>query len=117
MKRASRLEEIVANRLDRAKIRYVREHRFAPGRKYRADFSILDEDGEHTGVLVEVEGGIYSSRSGHRSVAGLIRDCRKYSLASSLGFLVIRVTPKCLKEDVPWIEQVKQAVERKRSMK
>lgn len=65
----------------------VREYVFASPRKWRFDFAWSDYK-----IAVEIEGGIYSSRSGHRSYTGIKRDIEKYNEAALLGWLVIRVT-------------------------
>lgn len=66
----------------------VREFRFARavGREYRADVAWPGFR-----LLVELEGGVYS-RGRHVRGPGYEDDCEKYSLASIMGFTLIRVT-------------------------
>ena len=63
---------------------YEREYRFAPGRRYRADFAWPDLK-----VLVEIEGGTWSGGR-HTRGLGFKKDCIKYNLATSLGWRVFR---------------------------
>ena len=63
-----------------------REYRFAPPRKYRADFAWPDRR-----LLVEVEGGTYS-RGRHVRPEGYAKDCEKYNLAALQGWRVLRFT-------------------------
>jgi hypothetical protein len=58
------------------------EYEFDAGRKYRADFAFLRQR-----ILVEIEG------SQHRTKENFESDIRKYNLAASLGWRLIRLTP------------------------
>jgi hypothetical protein len=93
------------------------EFKFHPSRRFRADWRV------HFGmwegkrpkkithfiaspVLVEYEGGIFSSgKRGHSSIAGIQRDMEKSNLAQIAGYTVIRVTPAHVVsgEAVKWI--------------
>ena len=64
----------------------VREYRFAPPRKFRADFAYPDKM-----ILIECEGGTWTNGRHNRPV-GFSRDCEKYNLAASMGFMVLRFT-------------------------
>lgn len=64
-----------------------REYRFAEPRKFRADFCWPSH-----GVLVEVEGGIFT-RQAHGSITGMLRDIQKYNLAAVHGYRVLRCVP------------------------
>lgn len=116
-KNGSKLEEkllslIIASGLPEP----VREHKFHPKRRWRADFAWPGEK-----IIVEVEGGIYGSRvkchkcqslvmqrtnagkfvpvfSGgrHNSAAGFEADAEKYNTAQVMGWIVIRVTRKMI---------------------
>jgi hypothetical protein len=68
----------------------VPEYRFAPPRKWRADWAWPDHR-----VALEVEGGVWTGGR-HTRGAGYIKDLEKYSEAAILGWCVIRVTPKDL---------------------
>lgn len=71
----------------------VREFRFAPNRKFRADFAW-----PAWLLLCEMEGGVFT-RQAHGSITGLLRDIEKYNLAATLGYRVIRCVPKDLTSD------------------
>ena len=82
-----------------------REFRFHPVRRWRSDFCIKDRmQPEKATLLVEVEGVNYAAiRAGghpgaHRSVEGMERDAIKYAEAMLLGYQVLRVVPKMVKE-------------------
>jgi very-short-patch-repair endonuclease len=66
---------------------WEREFKFAPDRRFRSDFAWPEER-----ILLEIEGGVFV-RGRHVRPAGYERDCLKYSLAASLGYLVLRFTP------------------------
>jgi very-short-patch-repair endonuclease len=71
-----------------------REFRFAPPRRYRADFAYPEKM-----LLIEVEGGIWTNgahvRGGHYQ-----SDCEKGNLATILGFRVLRFTGEMIKSGV-----------------
>ena len=82
-----------------------REFRFHAGRKWRADFAIRDPaQPDKATLLVEVEGVNYAAvRTGghpgkHRSVEGMEKDAEKYAEALLLGYPVLRVVPKMIKD-------------------
>lgn len=62
------------------------EFKFHPRRKWRAD-----RGWPHLGLLVEVEGGIWTGGR-HVTGAGFEADCVKYNEAAILGYRIIRVT-------------------------
>jgi very-short-patch-repair endonuclease len=64
----------------------VEEFKFAPGRRFRADYAIP----EHK-LLIEYE-GVFSAKSRHTTPVGYTRDCEKYNLAATLGYRVLRYT-------------------------
>lgn len=64
------------------------EYRFAPPRKFRADYAWPEQR-----VLLEQEGGVYTGQA-HGSVTGILRDIEKYNLAAQHGWRVLRVLPK-----------------------
>jgi very-short-patch-repair endonuclease len=66
----------------------VTEHRFAPPRRWRFDFSWPDAK-----IALEVEGGIWSGGR-HTRGAGFVGDMAKYNHAARLGWRVLRVQPK-----------------------
>lgn len=64
----------------------VREYRFAPPRRWPADFAWPD-----VWLLVEIEGGTWS-RGRHVRGAGYARDVEKYNAAVMAGWRVLRYT-------------------------
>lgn len=64
------------------------EVRFAPPRKFRADWMVSKDD---KSCLIEYE-GLMSAKSRHSTVTGYSNDCRKYNLAQLKGFTVLRYT-------------------------
>ena len=68
-----------------------REYRFAPPRRYRADFAYPDEM-----LLIEVEGGVWTNGA-HVRGKHYTSDCSKYNLAATMGFRVLRFTGEMIK--------------------
>lgn len=62
---------------------FVKEYRFHPVRRWRADFALVQEK-----ILIEVEG----MGGRHQSAKGFREDASKYLAAACLGFIVIRCT-------------------------
>ena len=62
----------------------IREHRFAPPRRWRFDFAWPDWR-----VAVELEGGAWA-RGRHTRGAGYVADCEKYNAATLAGWRVLR---------------------------
>jgi very-short-patch-repair endonuclease len=88
-------------------IPFVREYRFDPERKWRADFAIP----EHK-ILIEVEGGNWT-QGRHNRGKGYEDDCEKYNAATMQGWRVLRFTPGMLmRTDV--IQIINSLVERSR---
>ncbi len=78
----------------------VREFRFHPERKWRADFAHVASR-----TLIEVEGGIFQRGAGrHNRGAGYAKDAEKYLEAVLAGWTVIRLTEKQL--DLDFIERI-----------
>ena len=67
-----------------------REYRFAPPRRFRADFAYPEKK-----ILVEVQGGIYT-RGAHSRGTGLERDYEKINLAQLNGFMVFQFSRKMI---------------------
>jgi very-short-patch-repair endonuclease len=82
----------------------VREYKFVPGRKFRADFAWPDRM-----LLLEVEGGTWI-KGRHTTGGGYESDCEKYSLAALLGYRVMRFTTSQIKKGmaVSFLERVFQ---------
>lgn len=82
-------ELIALNRIEQAGLpEPVREHVFAPPRKWAFDLAYLGPM-----VAVELEGGVFSQGRHTRGV-GFTNDCRKYSEAAIRGWKVLRCTPE-----------------------
>lgn len=98
--RASEAEESLAQQLAGQLRLPQREFAFHPTRRWRFDFAW-----PHAKVAVEVEGGVYPSRqpdgslqAGHARPAMFTKDVEKYNEAAILGWMLIRVTPKMVKD-------------------
>jgi very-short-patch-repair endonuclease len=74
-------------------LRYVREYRFHPPRKWRFDFAWLDYK-----VAVEVDGGIYR-RGRHTRGNGFKKDVEKGNAAVLDGWRVLHFTTSHLTTD------------------
>jgi hypothetical protein len=68
------------------KIDFVTEYTFHPTRKFRFDIALINPK-----IAIEYE-GIVSEKSRHTGIVGYTNDCRKYNLAQSLGWKVLRYT-------------------------
>jgi very-short-patch-repair endonuclease len=65
-------------------VSFEREYRFAPPRRWRADFALVEPR-----ILVEVEGGVWSGGR-HTTGAGFEKDAEKYNAATAQGWRVFR---------------------------
>lgn len=70
----------------------VLEYRFHPERRWRFDLAFPDAL-----VAVEVDGGAWV-QGRHTSGAGFEADCVKLSHAAALGWRVLRVTPRMVRD-------------------
>lgn len=82
-------EESLAFQLKALGVPFEREFTFAPGRKWRADFMLDNDDGPFW--LVEVEGGVWNG--GHRRGAEANKDTERFNAAQILGYRCLRFTP------------------------
>jgi hypothetical protein len=104
----SNAEILLAEQLRQAGIPFKQEYRFAPPRRWRADFfidwSLLDP--LWSPVLIEIDGGGYVAGR-HSRGAGMAADCEKQSAAAILGYRVIRATPRQVENGtaLSWIRQ------------
>ena len=99
----SEIEETFAFQLRALKIKgWVREYKFHPGRKWRADFCFHNEK-----LLIECEGGIWT-QGRHVRGKGFQDDCEKYNEATLLGWRVLRVTGKQVASGkaLEWVERM-----------
>lgn len=87
----SELEELLYLSLTAAGLHHgcVREHLYVPGRRYRADMAWP----EHR-LLVEVQGGIWSPKSGHSGGSGITKDIERGNAATLAGWRVLRFGPQ-----------------------
>lgn len=82
----------------------IQEYPFHPTRRWRFDFAW-----PATKVAMEKEGVIYNKGGGrHQQKAGYEADCEKYAEALCLGWRVLRVTPKQIREGkaIRWLRQI-----------
>jgi very-short-patch-repair endonuclease len=86
----------------------VSEYRFNPDRKWRFDFAFV----QHL-VAIEVEGGVFT-RGRHMRGAGALKDMEKYNCAASMGWRLLRVTPKQLC-DLQTIALIRETLNYKRA--
>ena len=78
--------------LKNKKIKYIKEYRFCEIRKWRSDFYLPEYK-----TLIEFEGGIWKYGRHNRAIT-FIKDCKKYNVASLLGFKVLRYTSNNLQD-------------------
>jgi len=86
----SNLEKKVELILKSLRVKYEREYRFHPDRKWRFDFAL------HGHVAIEVEGGLWI-RGRHNRGAGMIADIEKYNTATLMSWRVYRIHAGMLK--------------------
>lgn len=79
----------------------VPEHKFHPDRKWRFDFCWPEKL-----VALEVEGGIWTGGR-HTRGSGFTKDMEKYNAAASMGWRVLRTTPKelCMQETIDLVRK------------
>lgn len=70
--------------------RCVKEYRFHPVRRWRFDYAIP----EHK-IALEVEGGVWTGGR-HIRGSGFLGDMEKYNAAATMGWRLLRCTPKTL---------------------
>ena len=70
-------------------LEFVREFRFCPERRWRADYRLENITLHGLEVLLEIEGAVYV-QGRHTRGKGYEKDMRKYNTAAKLGFVVIR---------------------------
>ena len=92
----------MAIHLDELGLVYERQHRYVPGRRFRADFALPAYR-----LLIEVVGGVYT-RQAHGSVTGVLKDIDRLNRGTILGWRMLRVTPQMV-EDGTAKEMVRDA--------
>jgi hypothetical protein len=100
------LEDDLAFQLDACGIKYERQYKAIPDRRFRYDFAIFWGWGGR--LLVEVQGGVYQYKPSHTSASGIRRDCEKNNLAILHGYLVLHFTSDMVQsgEALKIIEQI-----------
>src|SRR5690606_35771287 len=93
----------LATALKALKIDFEQEFKFHPERKWKADFHLVGKK-----ILVEVEGGIWSSGR-HTRGKGYIGDMEKYNAATMMGYQVIRFSTEQVKSGLA-IQQIEMMV-------
>lgn len=103
----SALEELLYMSLTAAGLHHgcVREHLYVPGRRYRADLAWPERR-----LLVEVQGGIWSPKSGHSGGAGITKDIERGNAATLAGWRVLRFAPAHIRNGEA-VRVVRQALE------
>ena len=86
---------------------WVREHRFAPPRRWRFDLAMPGKM-----IAVEVDGGTWTGGR-HVRGDGYERDCRKLNAATALGWRVWRLTT-AMAADPDEVEQIMAASDYRR---
>lgn len=97
-------EAKLAQHLKFYNIEFQAEFQFNPERKWRADFYIVGSN-----VLIEVEGGIWSSGR-HTRGKGCLGDMEKYNSAQLLGYSVYRYSTEQVKSGKA-IDEIRRLVE------
>lgn len=85
----SELEAVFALQLMTAGVKFQREYKAIPGRKYRWDYAI--EPIEETRLLIELNGGTHR-HMGHSTGVGIQRDYAKANAAVCHGFRQLTFT-------------------------
>lgn len=95
-------QDALAFQLKAAKISCTPEYQWNPKTKQRADFLVFGRGFQS--LLVEVDGGLYIN-GGHTRGAARERDYERDAEAMMLGFKVLRVSPRQVKQGkaIQWI--------------
>jgi very-short-patch-repair endonuclease len=85
------------------------EYRFHPVRKWRFDFAYVPQR-----IAIEVDGGVFVHGRHSRGV-GVENDCEKYAEALVLGWRVLRITPRMIRDGraVQWVERLLKGIPKK----
>ena len=92
-------EAVLSQHLKAHKISFEQEFQFNADRKWRADFHLIG-----MGILIEVEGGIWSNGR-HTRGKGYLGDMAKYNSAQGLGYQVYRYSTEQVKSGLA-IEEI-----------
>lgn len=85
------------------------QYRWHPERRFRADFAVWHPrfidgkvapplEGEEPYLLVEIDGAKKGAPGAHQRVDGIDRDCRRAAEALVLGYQVLRVSSRMVKD-------------------
>ena len=96
-------EAVLSQHLRAHNISFEQEFQFNADRKWRADFHLIG-----MGILIEVEGGIWSNGR-HTRGKGYLGDLDKYNAATMMGYQVIRFSTEQVKSGKA-IEQIEKMV-------
>lgn len=66
----------------------VKEYRFHPVRRWRFDYAIPDKK-----IAIEIDGGVWNYGR-HNRASGYVADMEKFNAAASLGWVVLKFTPR-----------------------
>ena len=88
--------DLIARVLESANVKFVREYKFHPTRRWRFDFAFPDYM-----IAIEFQGGQYT-RGRHTRPVGFGRDCEKLRHAAILGWRVLLYTTNDLRKFGIW---------------
>ncbi len=80
------------------------EYRFIPPRRYRWDFCHLESR-----VAIEIQGGVWMTRSGHSGGTGLVKDYEKLCLAAAHGWRVFLLADSMINDE--YLKLIADAIE------
>jgi very-short-patch-repair endonuclease len=109
----SQAELLLSVQLEQAGIPFEREYRFAPPRRWRADFRLaeLNYFSPSDELLIEIDGGSWVAGR-HTRGSGFEKDAEKLNAAAELGYRVLRYTPKMI-ESGEALEQIRRILSMK----
>ena len=104
-------EHLLSVQLEQAGIPFEREYRFAPPRRWRADFFVfgplpVEYLYQELPILVEIDGGTWISGR-HNRGSSIAKDFEKGAAAAIKGFRVIHCTTEQVNDGTcfSWIQQ------------
>jgi hypothetical protein len=112
----SAAEWLLAVQLEQAGIPFSTEYRFAPPRRWRADYRIWTTADYSSfpahSILIEVDGGSWLPKGRHTTGSGFEKDAEKLNAAAELGYRVLRYTPRMI-ESGEALEQIRRILSMK----
>lgn len=102
----SQYEDLLAFQLAQSNIKFERQYKFCPNRKWRADFYIRPM------ILAEVQGlvNLNVGLSRHTTIKGYTLDCERNNEAQLLGYMLLQFTQQQVKNGLA-LETIKRAIE------